>query len=58
MLTNLKTVCAWCPPTPEAEEWERQGIPISHGICEACAAKLMKTVQVPVYENIGVNRGV
>lgn len=38
------SVCAWCKPadkTPVEREAERLCIPVSHGICPACAVRML-----------------
>lgn len=36
----MACVCAWCPDKAEGDEWaKKQEIPVTHGICAACAKK-------------------
>jgi len=38
----LRSVCAWCPPTPEILALEASGEPITHGICADHADELLQ----------------
>jgi hypothetical protein len=41
----MVTDCAWCPVTEETERAIRQGVPVSHGICEYHYLELMVKIQ-------------
>jgi hypothetical protein len=41
----MVTACAWCPVTEETERAIRQGVPVSHGICQHHSVQLLLSIQ-------------